>query len=434
MKQKILFILLLLLFVAGANANDRFPKPDFESGYQYPEEHYIVPNEALWTTVDIVMLTLLMSFVALAVLKRRTRKPIIWVSVISVAYFGFFREGCVCSVGAVQNVALTLVDSNYVMPISVMFFFMLPIVFAFLFGRVFCAGVCPFGALQELVNIKNYKLSKAVSSVLGILPWIYLIFAVLFAVTKSRFIICRFDPFIGIFRFGGDFELIIFGVMLLVIAIFIGRPFCRFLCPYGVLLSLFSRVSIWNIQLTKKECINCELCHNACPVDAIKPPFDNKVKESRIQGVKRMIMYFAVLPLMILSGALLMRHLSEDLSRVHKDVRLYDMVIEYENIHVGAGLAPAHVHDLEAFYIHGGAIEDLTKKYNLIQADYKFWSTIAGLLLGLVIGLVLIDLSTKRTRKLYEIDHAECVDCGRCFSYCPHNKTNISSQHEESNL
>jgi len=436
MKLKVLYILLLLLFVTGANASDRFPKPDFESGYQYPEEHYSVPNEALWTSLDIVILTLLMSFVAWAVIKRRTRKPIIWVSIISVAYFGFFRVGCVCSVGAVQNVALTLVDSNYLMPVSIMFFFMLPILFAFLFGRVFCAGVCPFGALQELVNIKNYKLSKAVSAVLGIIPWIYLIFALLFAVTKSRFIICRFDPFIGIFRFGGDFELITFGVMLLVISIFIGRPFCRFLCPYGILLSLFSRVSIWNIQLTKKECINCELCHNACPVDAIKPPFDNKVKESRIDGVKRILMYFAVLPIVIFAGAFLMRYFSEDLSRVHKEVRLYDMVVEYEQ---GQGQAlplhaPALDHDLEAFYIHGGTIEDLEEKYNLIQADYKFWSTIAGILIGLVIGLLLIDLSTKRTRKLYEIDHAECVDCGRCFSYCPHNKTNISIQNEESNL
>ena len=439
MKYKILLILFAFLFVSGSYASDRFPQPDFESGYQYPVEHYFVPNEALWTVVDIVMLTVLMCFVTWAVIKKRTRKPIIWVSVISVAYFGFFREGCVCSVGAVQNVALTLVDSNYVMPVSIMFFFMLPVLFAFLFGRVFCAGVCPFGALQELVNVKNYKLSKAVSSVLGVLPWIYLIFAVLFAVTKSRFIICRFDPFIGIFRLGGDFELIAFGVLLLVTAIFIGRPFCRFLCPYGVLLSLFSRVSIWNIQLTKKECINCELCHNACPVDAIKPPFENKVKESRAEGVKRILMYFAVLPLIVLTGALLMRHVSENLSRVHKDVRLYDMVIQHEQ---GLGQAqPLQTHsptafslDLEAFYTHGGVIEEITEKYNLIQADYKFWSTIAGLLLGLVIGLVLIDLSTKRTRKLYEIDHAECVDCGRCFSYCPQNKSNISIQDEESNL
>jgi len=413
------------MFFMGVQAQDRFPKPDFESGYQYPEVHYAVPNEILWNTIDVILLTALMSFVAWAVIKSRIRKPVIWVSVFSVAYFGFFRKGCVCSIGAVQNVALTLVDNSYAMPVSVLLFFMLPILFAFLFGRVFCAGVCPFGALQELVNIKNYRLSKAVTAVLGIFPWIYLIFALLFSVTHSRFIICRFDPFVGIFRLGGDFALIAFGVMLLVAGIFTGRPFCRFICPYGALLSLFSRVSIWKIELTQKTCNNCELCHNACPVDAIKPPFDNKVKESRAQGVRRILMYFAVLPLMILAGAMLMRHISSDLSRVHKDVRLYDMVVQHE-------AEPQDVLsvDLEAFYGQGGTVEELTQKYDFIQADFSFYSTVAGAFIGLVIGLSLIKFSLKRTRKLYEIDHAACVDCGRCFSYCPQNKVeseNLSS-------
>ena len=36
------------------------------------------------------MLVLLMSIVVWAVYKKHTRKPIFWVSVISVAYFGFF--------------------------------------------------------------------------------------------------------------------------------------------------------------------------------------------------------------------------------------------------------------------------------------------------------------------------------------------------------
>ena len=415
--KKISSILLFLALLAAAIGQDRFPKPDFESGYQYPEIHYPIPNEMLWITVDIVMLTVLMCFVAWAILKRRTRKPVIWVSVISVVYFGFFRKGCVCSIGAIQNVALALVDSGYAMPVSVLLFFMLPILFAFLFGRVFCAGVCPFGALQELVNIRNYRLSRAVTSVLGILPWIYLIFALLFAVTQSRFIICRFDPFVGIFRMGGDFTLIAFGVALLVAAIFTGRPFCRFICPYGALLSLFSRVSIRKIELTQKTCINCDLCHNACPVDAIRPPFDNKVKESRAQGVRRILMYFTVMPLMILAGALLMRHMSDDLSRVHKDVRLYDMAMQHE-----VDPQDALSVDLEAFYGQEGNIDDLTQKYNTIQTLFKFYSTIAGAFIGLVVGMALIGFSVKRTRKLYEIDHSACVDCGRCFSYCPQNK------------
>ncbi|MDH6342120.1 NosR/NirI family nitrous oxide reductase transcriptional regulator [Parabacteroides sp. PFB2-12] len=415
--MKKIFTSIFLLLPTLAMAQNRFPKPDFESGYQYPDMTYPIPDEALWTAVDIFLLIALMSFVAWAVIRKRTRKPIIWVSIISVAYFGFFRSGCVCSIGSIQNVALALVDNSYILPISVFLFFMLPVVFVFLFGRVFCAGVCPFGALQELVNLKNYRLPKAVTTALGMIPWIYLIFALLYAVTRSSFIICRFDPFIGIFRLGGDIGLILFGVLLLVTSVFIGRPFCRFLCPYGALLSLFSRVSIWKVEITQKPCINCELCHHACPVDAIRAPYDNKVKETRLEGVKRIMHYCIVLPLIIAVGAFLMQSFSGQLSRVHKEVKLYDMVMQHE-----ADPQDILSVELEAFYGQGGTLEELTEAYNAVQADFRLYAAIAGALIGLVIGLTLISLSLKRTRTLYEIDHAACVACGKCFSYCPQNK------------
>ena len=400
-----------------AQAQNRFPKPDFESGYQYPDLQYAVPNETLWVILDLLLLVALMGIVTWALYKKHTRGPIFWVSLISVGYFGFFREGCVCSIGSIQNIALALVDDSYHLPLTVLLFFLLPILFAYLFGRVFCAGVCPFGALQELVNVKNYRISEAITAALKVIPWLYLIFAVLYAVTRSQFIICQFDPFIGIFRLGGDMGLILFGALLLVMSIFTGRPFCRFLCPYGALLSLFSSVSIWKIKLTRKSCINCELCHNSCPVDAIRPPYANKLKESRSAGVRRLLVYFVVLPVMIIAGALLMRMASPNLSRAHKDVRLYDQVIQHE-----AQPEEELSLELEAFYGQGRSVEEITALYEAKVTEYRFWCTIAGALMGLVIGLALIRLSVKRSRKQYEINHANCVACGQCFNYCPQNK------------
>jgi ferredoxin len=416
MMKKQLLSGLSLLSGQTVLAQNRFPRPDFESGYVYPDIYYAVSDESLWVTIDILLLVVMMSIVAWAAIRRRTRKPVIWVSVISVAYFGFYREGCVCSIGSVQNIALAFADSTYMLPVSVSLFFLLPVIFTFLFGRVFCAGVCPFGALQELVNVRNYRLSRSVTALLGMIPWLYLIFAVLYAVTRSSFIICRFDPFIGIFRLGGDFGLIIFGSLLLISSLFTGRPFCRFLCPYGALLSLFSRVSIWRIGITQNPCINCDLCRNACPVDAIRPPYDNRVKESRRQGVKRLLTCLVILPVMIAAGALALRSFSESLSRANKDVRLYEMVVMQEND--PQDMLPL---ELETFYGQGSSIEELAAKHKTVQAGFKLYSTIAGAFVGLVIGLTLIGLSLKRTRRQYEIEYAACVTCGRCFNYCPQN-------------
>lgn len=395
----------------------RFPRPDFESGYQYPELSYAVPYETLWSVVDVVMLVALMSLITWAAYKKRTRTPIILTSVISVAYFGFFRGGCVCSIGSIQNIALAMVDSSYNLPLVVLLFFLLPIIFAFLFGRVFCAGVCPFGALQELVNVKNFRISKPVTMALSVIPWLYLIFALLYALTRSRFIICQFDPFIGIFRLGGDVGLILFGGILLVMAIFTGRPFCRFLCPYGALLSLFSSVSIWKIKITEKKCVNCQLCHNSCPVDAVLAPYQNKAVEGKHAGTVRILKYVVGLPIIMIIGAFLIRMSASNLSYANKEVRLYELV-QIQEEHPDNEMLP----EVEAFYAQGRTLEELQESYDNVQSDFLFYGTIAGALIGLVIGLKLINLSVKRTRKEYEIDHKNCVSCGKCFSYCPQNK------------
>ena len=416
MMKRIFTIVSGVVASATLAAQNRFPKPDFESGYEYPDLQYAVPNEIVWDVADIVMLVALLLSATWAVMKRR--KPMIWISVVSVLYFGFLRNGCVCSVGSIQNVVLALVDGTYSLPWNVLALFLLPIVFAFLFGRVFCAGVCPIGALQELVNIKNGRISKPVTMVLGLFPWIYLILTILYAATRSRFLICQFDPFIGIFRLGGDVELLAFGILLLVISVFTGRPFCRFLCPYGALLSLFSAVSVKKVELTKNKCINCELCHNSCPVDAIRAPYANTPQEERREGVKRLLGYMLLMPLLVVSGALMMRASAEGLRRAHKEVRLSDRVTAYE-----AQAAPEIIPlEVEAFYMKGRTMEELTATKDAIVADYRKYATWAGAMIGLVLAIALMRFSIKRRRETYEIDQSACVACGRCFEYCPQNR------------
>ena len=416
MRKRGLVILLGILSSLAVWAEARFPKPDFTSGYQYPSIFHGVPNEMFWNVVDIVLLIGMMSLVVWGVYRKRSRALIYSMSVISVLYFGFFRSGCVCSVGSIQNVVFSLVSPDYHLPWYVLLLFFLPILYALLFGRVFCAGVCPLGALQEIVNIRNFRLARSVSVTLSVIPWIYLAFTILYAATRSQFLICRLDPFVGIFRLGGDIGMITFGIALLLMAVFIGRPFCQFLCPYGALLSVFSSLSWKKLEITSKGCINCALCGMSCPVDAIRSPQSSKTKEERSKGVNRIILFAVLLPMLTIAGAYLVGSQSDGLSLAHKDVYLYELLMQQQaspNMDVPL--------EVETFNALGGDIDELKVKVDEVRRDYTFYAYLTGAFIGFIIGFKLLKLSLKRSRKTYEVSSAHCTMCGKCFNYCPQN-------------
>ncbi|MBO4755003.1 MAG: 4Fe-4S binding protein [Bacteroidales bacterium] len=313
---------------------------------------------------------------------------------------------------------MAAVSPDYHLPLYVLLLFLLPILFTLLYGRVFCAGVCPLGALQELVNIRNFRLARAVSATLSIIPWIYLAFTFLYAATRSQFLICRLDPFVGIFRLGGDVGMITFGVVLLIMSVFIGRPFCQWLCPYGALLSVFGSLSWKKLEITEKGCINCALCGKSCPVDAIRSPQVSRTREERLRGVNRIILYAILLPLLTLAGAMLLGSQSDALSLAHKDVYLYELLLQQE-----AQPEMEMPLEVETFHALGGNIEELKAEVADIRSDYKLYSRLAGALIGFVIGFKLLKLSLKRSRRTYEISTARCTMCGKCFNYCPQNLT-----------
>src|SRR5258708_27750376 len=236
-----LMAFLVLMAVAGpafAQSADRFPRPEFTTGYQEPgmKQHAPGPRAVFMEWFDVFVLIAALSAATYYALKRGSRKAIFVLSVGAVLYFGFYREGCVCPIGAIQNVALGLAGTGYVLPLTVVLFFLLPLIFALFVGRVFCASVCPLGAAQEMVIIKPIKVNKGVKHFLSLVPYVYLGTAVLFAYIGADFIICKYDPFIGFFRMGANFGLFLFSGAVLVVGTVVARPYCRFMCPYSILL------------------------------------------------------------------------------------------------------------------------------------------------------------------------------------------------------
>jgi NosR/NirI family nitrous oxide reductase transcriptional regulator len=242
-------------------------------GYVTPDVQRPHPRSTAREMVDVALLAAGLGLAAWLALWRRQRGWIVALTTACLLYFGFYREGCICPIGSTQNVAAALVDDASAVPLFVVAIFVLPLVAALLFGRVFCSGVCPLGAIQELVVLRPVNVPARLDRALGWLKWVYLGAAVYFAVlpaVQRDFVICRYDPFVGLFRFTGAAWLLMIGGAFLLTGVFVGRPYCRWLCPYGALLSAFSRYAWRPFSITPARELDCGLCQDACPYGAIE--------------------------------------------------------------------------------------------------------------------------------------------------------------------
>ena len=110
-------------------------------GYKTPPVQKPLPRDYWLQVLDVVLLAAAMGVSVWLVLTRRSRKWLLALSIGSLAYFGFYREGCICPIGSIQNVAVALTDPKYSIPMVVTATFFLPLVVALFFGRAFCGGV-----------------------------------------------------------------------------------------------------------------------------------------------------------------------------------------------------------------------------------------------------------------------------------------------------
>lgn len=415
----------LLLSSGIASGFERFPPPDFESGYVQPSPTTPNPRQDIYEYIDAFVLLAVLSLSSYLVLRKRRRRLIFVLCIFSLFYFGFWREGCVCPIGAIQNVALSIFDSDYAVPITVMIFFLLPLVFTLFFGRIFCAAVCPLGAIQDVVLLRPTSIPEWLESGLRLFAYVYLAAAVLFAATGSAFIICRYDPFISFFRFSGDFNMLILGVCFLFVGMFIGRPYCRFVCPYGIILRQFSRISKWRVAITPDDCIKCRLCEDSCPYGAIKAPTEDWSPQDYSKNKKLLVVLILLLPVLVFSCGWIGFALRPVTSRMHATVRLADGIYLEET-----GQAQEITDASSAFRATGKEVKDLYAEALDIQAGFGLGGWLFGGFVGLVIALKLIVLSLKRKRTDYEAERAGCLACGRCFEYCPkeHTKRKLAKE------
>lgn len=417
-----IFPLLLLLMSAGiSTAGDFIPLPTF-SNYEIQSTQNPQPKAQWQEYLDVAALAVALSLASYLALKKRSRRGLFLLSIASLAWFGFWRQGCICSIGAIQNVSLAVFDMNYFVPMSAVAFFLLPLIFTLFFGRTFCASVCPLGAIQELVAIRPVQTPVWLDHVLGLFAYIYLGLSVLFAATGTAFIICRYDPFVGLFRQSASFEMLVLGGCFLVVGFFIGRPYCRFFCPYGAILGWLSKLSKWHVTIPPDSCIQCRLCEASCPYGAIREPTVIPHAADRTKSRRRLATLLLLAPMLVVLGGVLGWSIAAPLARINLTVRLAEYMYQEQTgkLQISAGRENDSImREIEAFHNTGRAVDDLNSEASAILSKFRIAGLCFGIWTGLVIGIKLIHLSIRRRRTDYEPDPAGCVSCGRCFSYCP---------------
>lgn len=231
------------------------------------------PERGIFTLLNMgIFLLFLAAFLGITVAPPAFRYVVL---LAAVAFLGFYRAHFFSFVDIGK--ALQCLQGDWPTTASQFgwYFFMVLILLSTLMaGRLFCGWICPFGALSEILyRIFPFKekarISWRLDRNLRTLKYAILFLAPLLFVATGKLNVLGFEPFSMTFTFrGGKMEAKLLPLFLLFAGLFIGRFWCRYLCPSGAFLALLSTLKIFPIPREVEVCTLCGKCMDTCPIDA----------------------------------------------------------------------------------------------------------------------------------------------------------------------
>ncbi len=146
-------------------------------------------------------------------------------------------------------------------------------------NKFICGWGCQIGTLQDVI----FRLNRNRKDSKGILPQFKLPFLLtnsiriaffaaftVVAFTWATDIIDPVDPF-KIFKPAMMKPLGWFFVIgILILSLFVYRPWCQLFCPFGLVGWLIEKISVFKVKVNYDTCVACEVCAKACPSTAME--------------------------------------------------------------------------------------------------------------------------------------------------------------------
>jgi ferredoxin len=222
------------------------------------------------------VLPLLALFAAVIFAFLRKSVVVRWIAIGGTLVYLGFVDGGFLSVSHI-TAGITAGLSVYVSDLPLLLIVTFTVVTTLLWGRVLCGFLCPFGALQDVLERIvprrfQRKIPQRVHDRGVYLKYVILGVIVLLAVAAGEISVFQyFEPFGTVFFLSPSIVLWGIAIGILLASSVVPRFYCRYICPLGAALGLVSLLALFRIRRVD-ACYACKVCERSCPTGAIRGP------------------------------------------------------------------------------------------------------------------------------------------------------------------